>query len=593
MLYTMLIYQAADVAATTTDDDREACLAGHRALQERSKAGDVFRAANELVSVDAATTVRWQDGTPAIIDGPFAETKEQLVGLYVMECASLDEAIDYAKGHPPAGRRLHRDPPHRLFRGAAPGIGAGNPRCRPTSAQLRAAQPKALATLIRLLGDIDMRGGRPAGSVSRVRLRSGRKRGVPDNPVAWLVTTGRNHMIDQIRRRSLEARHMDSLRSIAPSHAPGDHPEDLLRGHVEDDLLRLIFTCCHPALAPEAQIALTLKTVAGLSVDEIAQRLPDRAQDHGAAADPRETQDHRRRHTLRSATAGEASGTAGRRAGGRLSDLQRRLQRFGRRPDRLRRAMATFRRMGTIGGFREKFVAGMIANGYTPDYAERWLQADRGVRRLRLPRIPRRQLRAAGLCLGLAQMPLPGGVRLRAAEQPADGVLRPRPDRPRRPRPRRRGAAGRRQPQRVRLHPGAAGRRRGRGGRDARARARPAPRPARDQGLRPGRRRRADGSARRRRRLRRCPRRCGRRPASMRLCSSGSPMPTPSPPSASTGAGRCGRCAASRRGRCPCSPPPRRAPPARSSTARSPPSRCRRWPSARRSSRTTPRRACR
>ncbi len=137
------------------------------------------------------------------------------------------------------------------------------------AATLRAAQPKALATLIRLLGNIDTAEDALQEAFARA-LEVWPRRGIPDNPVAWLVTTGRNHTVDQIRRRSLEARHVEEVRSVAPRHLPGDAPEDLLRGHVEDDLLRLIFTCCHPALAPDAQIALTLKTVAGLSVDEIA-----------------------------------------------------------------------------------------------------------------------------------------------------------------------------------------------------------------------------------------------------------------------------------------------------------------------------------
>ncbi len=137
------------------------------------------------------------------------------------------------------------------------------------AATLRSAQPKALATLIRLLGNIDTAEDALQEAFARA-LEVWPKRGIPDNPVAWLVTTGRNHTVDQIRRRSLEARHVESERLVAPQPAPGDHPVDLLRGHVEDDLLRLIFTCCHPALAPEAQIALTLKAVAGLSVDEIA-----------------------------------------------------------------------------------------------------------------------------------------------------------------------------------------------------------------------------------------------------------------------------------------------------------------------------------
>lgn len=121
MLYTMLIYQAGEIAAESTEQDREACLAGHRKLQQRSKAGNVFRAANELVSVDAATTVRRQDGGTAIIDGPFAETKEQLMGLYVMECESLDEAIDYAKDIPLLGDGCIEIRPIAYFEGPPQG----------------------------------------------------------------------------------------------------------------------------------------------------------------------------------------------------------------------------------------------------------------------------------------------------------------------------------------------------------------------------------------------------------------------------------------------------------------------------------------
>ena len=121
MLYTMLIYQAAEVAAAVTEEDQQACYARHRKLQQRSKAGDVFRAANELVPVDAATTVRWQDGKPAIIDGPFAETKEQLMGLYVMECESLDEAIDYAKDIPLLGEGCIEIRPIAHFEGPPQG----------------------------------------------------------------------------------------------------------------------------------------------------------------------------------------------------------------------------------------------------------------------------------------------------------------------------------------------------------------------------------------------------------------------------------------------------------------------------------------
>ena len=95
------------------------------------------------------------------------------------------------------------------------------------------------------------------------------KDGVPENPRAWLVSTGRFKAIDLLRRR---ARFDASQEKIAeqleaqPSAATG-----LSSGSLEDDRLRLIFTCCHPALAPEARVALTLREVCGLTTEEIAR----------------------------------------------------------------------------------------------------------------------------------------------------------------------------------------------------------------------------------------------------------------------------------------------------------------------------------
>ena len=116
--------------------------------------------------------------------------------------------------------------------------------------------------------------------------------------------------------------------------------------------------------------------------------------------------------------------------------------------------MATFRKNGTIHQFESKLIEGMVARGYERDFAERCFNQIEGLRRLRLSRKPCRELRAAGLCLGLDEMPLPGGLRLRAAEQPAHGLLRAGPDRARCHRAWRRGAARRRQFQRLGLHAG-------------------------------------------------------------------------------------------------------------------------------------------
>ena len=126
--------------------------------------------------------------------------------------------------------------------------------------------------------------------------------------------------------------------------------------------------------------------------------------------------------------------------------------------DGLRRAMATFRHDGTIDLFRDKFIDGMVARGYEREFRRALLQADRGLRRLRLPGEPRGQLRAPGLRLGLDQVPLPGRVLRRHPQQPADGLLPAGPARARRARARRRGARRRRQCQRLGLHAGAGAR---------------------------------------------------------------------------------------------------------------------------------------
>lgn len=127
---------------------------------------------------------------------------------------------------------------------------------------------RVLATLIRLLGSFDL--AEEALHDAFVAAASQWPReGVPDNPRAWLVSTGRFKAIDQLRRK---ARFDDSLDHIADSlyqQAERDVLEDDDR--IEDDRLRLIFTCCHPSLAPEAQVALTLREVCDLTTEEIAR----------------------------------------------------------------------------------------------------------------------------------------------------------------------------------------------------------------------------------------------------------------------------------------------------------------------------------
>ena len=211
--------------------------------------------------------------------------------------------------------------------------------------------------------------------------------------------------------------------------------------------------------------------------------------------------------------------------------------------DRLRRSLATFKKIGTIHTFRERFLAGHGGERLSRRLRRALLQPDRGLRRIRLPREPRRELRAAGLRLGLAEVPPSGGLRLRAAELAADGLLRAGADRARRTGARGRGAPGLHQRQLL------GQRARARRPRRAGAAARLPPDQGDARGARP------TGSPPPAATATATSRRSGAGPARRGGCSRRWSRPTPSPASASPGARRSGRRGRSRRRRrCRCSP---------------------------------------
>jgi len=126
----------------------------------------------------------------------------------------------------------------------------------------RAESRRVFATLVRLLGDFDL-AEEALHEAFRAALEQWPSDGVPDNPRAWLVSAGRFKAIDAIRRRA----RFDPLEE---EHAETISTEEQEINEIEDDRLRLIFTCCHPALSPDAQVALTLREVCGLKTEEIA-----------------------------------------------------------------------------------------------------------------------------------------------------------------------------------------------------------------------------------------------------------------------------------------------------------------------------------
>src|SRR5579863_1357622 len=132
---------------------------------------------------------------------------------------------------------------------------------------------RILATLIRLLGDFDL-AEEAMHEAFAAALSLWPKNGVPDNPRPWLISTARFKAIDTLRRRARFDASQDELArhlEAQSSSAQGSNEQDSLQDSLEDDRLRLIFTCCHPALPPEARVALTLREVCGLTTEEIAK----------------------------------------------------------------------------------------------------------------------------------------------------------------------------------------------------------------------------------------------------------------------------------------------------------------------------------
>ncbi|MEU9572385.1 RNA polymerase sigma factor [Streptomyces massasporeus] len=132
------------------------------------------------------------------------------------------------------------------------------------AAVFRAEYGRAVAVLVRHLGDIEL-AEEAVQDAFTTAVRRWPETGVPPSPAGWIITTARNRAIDRLRRESSRAaRHAEAARLYAP-----DTPAE--EGPVHDDRLRLIFTCCHPALAPQARVALTLRLLGGLSTAQIAR----------------------------------------------------------------------------------------------------------------------------------------------------------------------------------------------------------------------------------------------------------------------------------------------------------------------------------
>ncbi len=235
-----------------------------------------------------ATTVSVRNGETITTDGPFIDTKEQLGGFFIYDCENLDVAIELASEI--LGRRPDISSSGRSWRWTArsaarsghpvtattgsPRRGVGDTR-RAVEMLVREQSARIHASLIGACGGDFQLAEDAMQDALIVALERWPVDGTPRDPAAWIVTTGRRKAIDRLRRDQTLRRKREALqRLLEVEQALADTLDDRpsrTEGTVDDDRLRLIFTCCHPALATEAQVALTLRTVAGLETREIAR----------------------------------------------------------------------------------------------------------------------------------------------------------------------------------------------------------------------------------------------------------------------------------------------------------------------------------
>ena len=217
---------------------------------------------NGLLPPSSATVLRPGGDDVLMTDGPFAEGKEHLGGFTIVEAPDLDVGARLgpprSPSRPPCPSRCGRSPGERQPSGSAE-----------IARVFRSEYGRSVAVLYRVFGDLDI-----AEDAVQDAFATAVERwpvdGLPPSPAGWIITTARRRAIDRLRR---EATGRDRIADAAFLHAQStpDPTADEAESPVDDDRLRLIFTCCHPALAPASRVALTLRLLGGLTTAEIAR----------------------------------------------------------------------------------------------------------------------------------------------------------------------------------------------------------------------------------------------------------------------------------------------------------------------------------
>ncbi len=262
--------------------------------EELVKAG-VMLAGEGLHPSDKGARVRFSGDKRTVVDGPFTETKELVAGFWLFDVKSKEEAIEWVKRCPnpmdedseieirqvfeiddfdPSPPRYARRTsafvsrrPETSSRGAVP----ESETDRAIEAVWRIESARLIGGLARIVRDVGLAEDL-AHDALVAALEQWPESGVPDNPGAWLMATAKHRAIDRLRRGEVLERKQEELgRELQIRQALAAADWDAAIDDVGDDVLRLIFTTCHPVLSREARVALTLRLLGGLTTPEIAR----------------------------------------------------------------------------------------------------------------------------------------------------------------------------------------------------------------------------------------------------------------------------------------------------------------------------------
>ncbi len=291
MQYMLMTYVNEDGWSGMTRTEQEQGVAAYVAYMEAMTKAGVLQNSNRLAQSSAATTVRLANGKPQVLDGPYADSKEQFGGYFLIDVADLDAAIAWAARCPAAAHGVVEvrpiwTMPAELRNRNRMSAREGDAHARSTAdAVARRSYGKLVAFLVARTRDVAAAEDALAEAFASA-LAEWPRNGCPSNPEAWLLTVARRKSIDGARRRRSARGGCRSARLLAEELGAAATDAD-----IPDHRLALMFACAHPAIEAGIRAPLMLQVVLGPGREDDRLGVPRLARGDGQATRPRQGQD--------------------------------------------------------------------------------------------------------------------------------------------------------------------------------------------------------------------------------------------------------------------------------------------------------------